>query len=328
MKNIAFKFNNKKTIKANSQSIGVSEIGIKKFMSKNKISGRENNFKRRIRELIQSIEELEKDGIKPTINNLCQKLKWSNNTVLKYKNIIEESAKRDTKLVYNFALRQNMVLKSYSFNQNEILHNIMLLHNNGNGFHLDVTYSLGKFYEQSKKYYVPQPKIKMDAYPHPLMNNVIEIKALEKWNIEDNTIPSVVIDLPFIISPLDAPSTKVNNKNSNMIQTRFSSYQDRNSLCKSYYHFISEAYRVLEYNGICVMKCQATVSCSTQLFIPEYCWMVAQECGFYVLDQMFLISEKRMHSSKQNHQQHFRKHTATFYIFKKTKKKVDYFSWK
>jgi ubiquinone/menaquinone biosynthesis C-methylase UbiE len=96
---------------------------------------------------------------------------------------------------------------------------------------------------------------------------------------------------------------------------------------KSYHHFINEAYRVLQNDGILLLKTQATVSGATQLFMPEYSWLVAQQCGFYVLDQFFLISINRLHSGKIKKQYHVRKYTSTFYVFKKTKKKVDYFNW-
>jgi hypothetical protein len=63
--------------------------------------------------------------------------------------------------------------------------------------------------------------------------------------------------------------------------------------------------------------------------IPEYSWLCAVECGFYVLDQFFLIANSRMISGQIKKQQHARKYTSTFYVFKKDKKrKVDLFKWK
>ena len=38
------------------------------------------------------------------------------------------------------------VIKSISYNQHEILYNIMQLYNNGEPFDCDMTYSKGKFY--------------------------------------------------------------------------------------------------------------------------------------------------------------------------------------
>jgi hypothetical protein len=95
----------------------------------------------------------------------------------------------------------------------------------------------------------------------------------------------------------------------------------------SYRHFIEESYRTLKYEGVLVMKTQGCVSSATNLFIPEYCFMVAVKCGFQVADQFFLIAKNRLHSSKIEKQYHSRKYTSTFWVFRKTKKKkVDYFS--
>ena len=165
----------------------------------------------------------------------------------------------------------------------------------------------------------------MDVFPQ--MEDVIEIDPLGSLPMGNNSIPSLVIDLPFIITPTDSASTKMDNKKISIIQKRFSSYYPKEDMFKSYHHFINEAYRVLQNGGICVFKTQAVVSGGTQLFLPEYSWLVAQQCGFYILDQFFLISKNRLHSGKIEKQQHARKYTSTFFVFKKINKKVDYFKW-
>ena len=324
-KDITFLFDRSKTIKENALSIGVSERTIKNFMAKNEIYGIENNFNQRITQLIQAQKQLNKLGIKPTIKNLSQNLNWSENTVNKYKKIIEDNAKEGNNFLPKFGIKSNQVIKSISYNQSEILRNIMMLHNNGEGFFADITYSEGKFYEQSQKYYVPQPIIKMDVLPQ--MEDVIKIDPFGSLPLEDNSISSLVVDLPFIVAPTDSPSTKTDKEKINIIQKRFTSYYPKENMFKSYHHFINEAYRVLQNGGICVFKSQACVSGATQLFMPEYSWLVAQQCGFYVLDQFFFISKNRLHSGKIEKQYHARKYTSTFLVFKKTKKKVDYFDW-
>jgi len=324
-KDLIFLFDKTKSIKENALAIGVSTRTVKNFMAKNGISGIENNFNQRISQLFQAQKQLEKLGIKPTVKNLSQKLNWSKNTVNKYKKIIENNTKEGNNLLPHFGIKQSQVIKNISHNQSEILRNIMLLHNNGKGFHTDITYSTGKFYEQSRKFYVPQPIIKMDVFPQ--MEDVINIDSFGSLPLEDNSVPSIVIDLPFIVAPTDSPSTKIDKEKTNIIQNRFSSYYPKEEMFKSYHHFINEAHRVLRDNGICIFKTQATVSAATQLFLPEYSWMVAQQCGFYVLDQFFLISKNRLHSGKIKKIQHARKYTSTFFVFKKTKKRVDYFKW-
>lgn len=217
------------------------------------------------------------------------------------------------------------VIRSISYNQKEILANIIRLHNNDEPFFADMTYSTGKFYSESKdeKFYVPQPIVKLDVCPQT--DDTIEIDAWGKLPFEDNSIPSLVIDLPFVISPKNAPSMqKLDDDGSNIIAKRFSSYYPVKEMFDSYSHWILEAYRVLAVNGICVFKSQATVSGGCQLMTPEYSWYVATKVGFYTLDQFFLLAQNRLHSGKIKKQQHARKYSSTFYVFKKGGKKVEY----
>jgi hypothetical protein len=323
MKDIRLLYDKGKTIKDNAELIGVSERTIKNYMANHEISGYDNNHHNRVSQLIQVEKQLTQKGIKPTIENLSKNLQWSKNTIVKYKKIIESNLKEGKENIPTFGISKNMVLKNCSENQSEILRNIILLHNNGIGFYCDVTYHLGNFYEKSKKFYVPEPTIKMDITPQ--FKDVIKILPMGKLPIDNNTIPSLVIDLPFIISPTDSPSTQVDKKTSNIIQRHFGSYPTKEAMFESYSHFIKEAYRVLQHNGICIIKCQSTISSSIQIMMPEFCWYVAQQSGFYVLDQFFLIAKKVLHSSKIQHQIHARKHTSTFLVLKKCNKKVGYF---
>lgn len=221
------------------------------------------------------------------------------------------------------------LIRSTSFSQKEILRNIMLLHNNNEPFECDMTYSSGNFYSKDKgdEFYVPQPLIKMDVIPQ--FDDVIKIEPNGTLPLEDNSIKSIVIDLPFLIAPKDVPSmlTKEDSDNNVMIR-RFASFYPISELAEAYYRWLHEAYRVLKEDGICVFKTQATITSSRQLFTPEMSWMMAMEAGFYCLDQFFLIAKNRLHSGKIKKQCHARKFTSTVYVFKKTdKKKVHYLNF-
>lgn len=197
----------------------------------------------------------------------------------------------------------------------------MQLHNNSEGFDCDITYSSGKFYSTEKEEItIPQPKIKMDVCP--LFDDVIKIEPLKPLPLDDNSINSIVIDLPFVI----APKTFSDKEGSNVIMKRFSSFYPINELLENYYFWIKEAYRVLKEDGICIFKCQATITSARQLMTPEYSWLLATACGFYTLDQFFLLAKNRLHSGKIKQQQHARKFTSTIYVFKKCNenKKVKY----
>ena len=219
------------------------------------------------------------------------------------------------------------IIKNISVDQKEILWNIMQLHNGGNGFYADMTYSSGKFYEQKSndKYIIPQPTVKLDVCPQN--DDIIKINANGKLPFDDNSIPSLVVDLPFVISI--GPSMKSDNPKSNIISKRFASYYPRETLFESYYHWMSEAYRVLKPNGILVWKTQGTVSGGLNLYTPEYSWLTATMCGFYPKDQFILSAKSRLISGKIKAQQHARKFTSIFWVFEKnTKEKIQrYFTW-
>lgn len=214
------------------------------------------------------------------------------------------------------------VIKSISFDQKEIMFNIMKLHNNGKPFYADMTYSTGKFYEvkKSDKYLIPQPIIKLDVCPQT--EDTIKIEPLGKLPFDDESIESLVIDLPFVVSPPNAPSMKNKiNKKINIIANRFASFYPVFSLYEAYFWWISESYRVLKENGTCVFKCQNTISGGINHNTEYYSFMCAQHVGFVIEDSFLLLAKARLHSGKIKKQMHARKFTSTFFVFKKNKSK-------
>lgn len=318
-KDITNLYDRKKSIKGNALAIGVSERVIKHHIAKNNISRMDDNHHQRLSGLVKAKEQLEKRNIKPTIKNLTQKLGWSKNTVNKYLLLLP---KKDTENCNHFGIKYAQVIKNVFYNQSQLLYSIMILHNNGKGFECDMTYSKGGFYEKSKVYYVPQPKLKCDVEPQ--FNDVKKIETFGRLPIAGNSIQSLVVDLPFIVGTDSKPS---DNK-FNIIQKRFSAYYPKEELFKSYTHWMNEVYRVLQYDGICVWKSQACITGKTQIMVPEYTFMLAYQSSLYCLDQFFLIAKERLHSGKITHQEHARKFTTTFFVFQKTKKQmIDYFEW-
>lgn len=227
-------------------------------------------------------------------------------------------------------LEYSDIIKSISYDQKEILNNIIKLHNHGEPFDCDMTYSKGMFYKSAKNdtLVIPEPKVKFDVCP--LFDDVVQIEKDGKLPLEDSSISSIVVDLPFLIQPYNAPSKQPENykKTNNLTSKRFSCYYPTSELYKSYYHWLSECYRVLKNDGIVVWKTQANVTGGKQVWSPEYSWLCAILNGFYCLDQFFVIAKNRMHSGKIKSQQHARKYTSTFYVFKKTSKpNTKLFGW-
>jgi hypothetical protein len=229
-------------------------------------------------------------------------------------------------------LEYGTIIRSVSEDQNEILHNILKLYNNGNDFDCDPTYSKGGYYNKSKEWVVNSPKHKFDVFPEEGIEGVIKIEPFGKFPLETKSIWSINIDLPFVISV--GPSIfkePVKGEPTNcIIARRFSGYYPKDEMYKSYYHFLKESFRVLKPGGICVWKTQRTISGSRTLMSPEASWMFASDMGFYPLDRFTLIAKNRLWSGKVKEQQHSRSFDSQFYVFQKPDntsktKQIDYY---
>jgi hypothetical protein len=227
-------------------------------------------------------------------------------------------------------LTNGNIIKNISSDQTEILHNIMELYNGGKPFECDMTASELKFYGNGRgKYDIPVPEILFDVYPQDE-----KIKKIEKWGnlpLENGSIHSMVIDLPFVISPANAPSSVNPSEGSQLIMKRFSAYYPVDNLYLSYYHWISEAYRVLDEGGLLIFKEQSMISGGIRHNTDEFSFMAAHKLGFKMIDKFILQAKARLISNAKmkNGQKHSRSYTSQFLVFVKEKKRkskeFDYF---
>ena len=134
-------------------------------------------------------------------------------------------------------LNNSTIIRNISKNQKEILYNIMQLHNNGNAFDCDMTASKLVFYKKKRgdKYDIPKPKYLFDVYP--TSDEITKITPFNKLPLEDKSISSIVIDLPFVISPHNAPS--VNKADASLIAKRFSGFYPVMELYENYFWWIN-----------------------------------------------------------------------------------------
>lgn len=231
---------------------------------------------------------------------------------------IEDNSNEDSEDGYS----NNTIIKNISFSQTEILQNIMTLHNNGKPFECDITASTLKFYlDKNGKERIPLPKYLFDVYP--MDERIQKITPFERLPFEDNTLQSIVCDLPFVISPKKCKSVVEKKEGANMISSRFSSFYPMEELIENIYWWIKECYRVLKKDGILVWKMQSTVSGGRQVWAAPFSFLVADKMGFYVVDEFILEAKARLIPGKEkmNKQQHARKYTSTFWVFVKDSKK-------
>ena len=228
-------------------------------------------------------------------------------------------------------MNNDTVIRNISYDQSEILHNIMNLYNNGEAFECDITASSLKFYGTNKKahYNIPYPKILMDVCP--LRDDIIKITPFNKLPLEDNSISSIVVDLPFVISPKNSKSKIEKTEGSNLISNRFSSFYPVDELFENIYWWLKECNRVLKEGGIIVWKMQSTISGGISYWAVPFSFMVADKIGLYTIDEFILEAKSRLISAgKIKEQKHARKFTSTFWVFKKDSKlasKNSCFKW-
>lgn len=201
------------------------------------------------------------------------------------------------------------IIKSVGLSQSEIIKNILTLHCEGKDIDCDPTYSKGNFY---KKTGINEPRYKFDILP--LVEGVEEADC-RKLPLEDNSVEVVMFDPPFIISK--GPSLKTDKKGSNIISSRFSSFESYVELLKMYGESIEEMHRILKKGGHLIFKCQDQVSGGKQYFVHLAVNWMAESQGFYPKDLFILVAKNRISSGKWKIQRHARKHHCYFWVFKK-----------
>jgi len=92
-------------------------------------------------------------------------------------------------------------------------------------------------------------------------------------------------------------------------------FKDFDSLKQMYYNSLKEFYRILEPNGILVVKCQDyTDSKTTFTHCLVYNWAI--ELGFYAIDLFILLNNSRI-DNRLLEQRVSRKCHSYFWVFKK-----------
>ena len=204
------------------------------------------------------------------------------------------------------------MINSLSFDQQQIIQNIISLYIPSGKIDLDPTYSKGIFYKNSP---FPAPKLKFDLYPQA--EEVIQADC-RKLPLENESINSIMFDPPFLATT--GPSLN-SNQNNNLINKRFGVYPNEKELHQMYWDALKEFWRILSPGGILIFKCQDKISSGKQYMTHSYIMNMAEEIGFYSLDLFVLGVESRLVADWQRNQKHARKFHSYFWVFQKPKNK-------
>ena len=209
-------------------------------------------------------------------------------------------------------------VKSYSFNQHEIIRNIIKLHCSTD-IELDPTYSTGGFYKKGVK----EPKYKFDLYPR--RRDVVAADC-RKLPLGDGSINTMIFDPPFLSTKGPSLETPPDHNRSNRVVRRFGWYPTEKELFKFYREALTEFKRVLSYRGTLIFKCQDKVSSGKQYFSHNFVINEAEKLGFYTKDLFILLNRQRMIPKWQTlNQKHARKYHSYFLVLENSNKRVEYF---
>ena len=199
--------------------------------------------------------------------------------------------------------------KTLSFDETNLIKQIMSLHNGGKPFDVDPCYSIGRFWTG-----LPQPTRKFDINPQ---KTGVEQASADSLPIESESVESVMYDPPFLTGSAgeDAKPGK--------IKARFSYFRTMSDLWRFYKASLAEFHRILRHDGSLVVKCQDCISSSTQYLSHVEIIKMAEKQGFYTKDLFILGNNQVMWSPNMIEQQHARKTHSYFLVFRKNAKMRD-----
>ena len=208
------------------------------------------------------------------------------------------------------------MVKSVSYDQTEIIKNILNLHVKNHKIDCDSTFSIGNFYKNTG---IKEPKYKFDILPQIAG---VEFGDCRNLPLLDCSIECLMFDPPFLATT--GKSLKENSDN-NIINKRFGVYPSENELHQFYIDSLKEGYRVLKENGILIFKCQDKVSSGKQYMSHVFIMNEAIKIGFYPKDLFILLAKNRIIADWQvKNQKNARKFHSYFWVFEKCNKKINY----
>jgi hypothetical protein len=191
------------------------------------------------------------------------------------------------------------MIKSINTDNNQIILDILELHVPSKKIDVDLTYSKGQFYKDGR---ISQPAAKFDLFPQT--PDTIQANS-ENVPLLDNSVNCVIFDPVFCAG--ESPSK------TSLIRNRFGGMKTVKNIWDYYTHSLREIHRILRKDGICIFKCQDTVSSGKNWFSHVYICNEAESFGFYPKDLFVLIAKGRMNNWPT--QKHSRKYHAFFWVF-------------
>ncbi len=299
MKTSKITYNPSLSVKDNAMKNGVSVAAIRYYIRTNGIDRRYDSQLAKYK----AIKELKDTN--PNISNkeISLTLHISINTVKKYMSMDYFQLKSDSLKLSTFDIsKRKFIIKSTSYNQDEILNNILHLYIKKETFDIDLTASTCVFYKQ-----IPKPKLLFDKYPQ--QDNIMPLT--KAYQLKSDTYHSVILDLPFIVKDKKSAATS-------MIAQRFNSFLTIEELYTTNTEMMELAFHLLRKGGYLVMKTMDFCYGNKQYWISNFVQNKAIEMKFKLIDTFVLIAKNKILTTRGEKQRYARKFHSYFYVFKKT----------
>lgn len=202
------------------------------------------------------------------------------------------------------------IIKSFYYNQHDIIRGITKLHLGGRRIHLDPTYGYGQFYKPND---ISEPTLAYDVNSEldsrVTHRTIYTYDASDLSHLENNSIESIMFDPPFL---------RTTGRGS-ILKDRFGSYPTMKLLWKFYAEAMWEFCRVLMPGGVLIVKMQNTVMSGRQWWSVRYINDLASKYKLDALDEFILGASHRLPQHNLKQQRHARKFHSFFNVYKKGK---------
>jgi len=296
---IKSKYNPRLSMKVNAQNMGISIHTLRAWLKQHNIDRHFDSMFAKYTE----VKKYQKRGL--SAQKIADKTGFALMTVYKYMRMdsFDKQTEKD-KLSSFDTSHSETVIKSVSYDQQEILNNILKLHVPSGVYDCDLTTSKGNFYKYGV---VPMPRLKYDK--HPQVEGVLPLEGAEK--IEDDSLNSIVIDPPFLILQ---PQWLKNSK----VKERFDSFDTMEDAEQANKYLLKLAWAKLKNKGILVFKTMDIRAENRNIWMSFYVQQWANEIGFELIDTFILIAPTKI-LNRGMHQKVARKYHSYFFVFQKKK---------
>ena len=207
------------------------------------------------------------------------------------------------------------MIKSISYDQGEIIRDILNLHVPEHKIDCDPTYSKGIFYTNTS---IETPRYKFDILPY---NDTVIYTDCRNLPLDNCSLNCIMFDPPFLATT----GKSLKEENRNIINKRFGVYSNEKELHQFYIDSMKEFYRILKDKGILIFKCQDKVSSGKQYMSHVFIMNEAVKLGFYPKDLFILLAKSRIVADWQlKNQKNARKFHSYFWVFQKCDTQIQY----